>query len=259
MTKASLKILAFLLSAFLSVYSYAQSIEQQVQEEISGYIEGLQSSNILTVTNAAAQIHASGLSDKTLSNALEHKLKEYHANQLENRKDKDLVIAMKALMRAYTSSAGDKSYLLLDQIQNESKQRKSRNLAKHLKTKISWYKTRNQIMQDMSNHKAGQSLLTTRYLNLLSQETPYLKRYAAEEINRTGSAEKPITDLMLSELKVEIYQDPQGIKIDQLAWFCRTLTKITKNQYRDDIQQIVDDKSVHKKIRRHCRKALKQV
>lgn len=164
---------------------------------------------------------------------------------------------MVALLRALSAS-GDTYYTAsIRKISDETKSVASENRAKHSLSKISWYAIRNKLMQDMNNHKEGQSYISTRYINLLNHPKLNIKRYAAEELYRLGSAEDAVVDKLWSGLDTKLGGGkPSPLKTDTLAWYCRAIVKLAKENYRDRIQDIIADRSINAKIRKHCKKEL---
>ena len=234
-------------------------LEQKIQAEVDTYISALQAQDLQTVTQAAHLVSASGLSDKRLFSTVEKTLRRYHLKQTSTPGDSSLVPVVIALIRALAASGEPSHSDFLYQIQTESQSRAARNRAKHVISKVSWYRYRNDVMQDTSAHKPSQSIRSTRFLNLLTHPDKKLNRYGAEELYRLGSAESVVLDQMMSTLGTGAYQDPGGYHIDAMAWYCRTLIKIDYSSYKAQIDAIAKDRKVPKKIRRHCGKEIKKL
>ena len=125
------------------------------------------------------------------------KLIERHKENLLNEKDELIIHHVVNLLRTYASSGRPESYTTLNQILRESENRAIRNRAKHLMSKLDFYRQKNEIMSNLKNHKKGQSLHTTRLINLLNHHDLIMNRFAAEEIVREGVAEEEIQEIKL--------------------------------------------------------------
>ena len=235
---------------------WAQDVDSLIQQEIESYITGLQSSNLSQVASTAEKVSGSGINDDRLYKVVAEQLDKYHQQQLTNPKNESLVPVMKGLIRALASSGKYEYRFTLDRILSESKSRVSRRLAKHVGPKMLWYKQRNEIMGDMAGHVEGQSLFVTRFLNLLTHQDQTFNRYGYEELYRQGEADKVLTDYMMDKLEADSRSASGGVQIDILAWYCRTVIKLDKPGYSLRVQALVDDKSVHKKLRKHCDKEM---
>lgn len=242
-----------------SAASWGANLDRGIASEIDQYIHGLQSQDHLTVKATADKISASGLNDNRLYGAVEKVIGNYHQAQLLTPRDKALASTMTSLLRAISASGEQKYSSVLNEILHGSPSRASRNRAKHSLNKISWYAARNKIMQDTANHQPGQSAISTRYLNLLNHADPKMNRYAAEELYRLGKAEDIVLSKIMASLRQGLHQNSGKIHNDTIAWYCRVSVKLGSGKYQQEIQHIIDDESVDKKIRKHCRKEMERV
>ncbi|MBQ0712027.1 MAG: hypothetical protein KBT53_03610 [Porticoccus sp.] len=252
----SYRLIILLATLLTPLVGLGEDVDQLLTAEIDQYISGLQSDNINTVEITANKISASGLSDSRLFVEVEQAIDKYHKKQMITPKDEAWVPVMTSLLRALGSSGDNKYISVLNRIVDESSSRGTRNRAVRAATKVSWYAKRNRIMQDMKNHQPGTSLITTRYLNLFTYSDQIMNRYAAEEIYRLDEADEILLGKVMSDLNKGATQDLGGHHADVMAWYCRVLGKLAKDKYGEDIQRLIDNKSVHKKIRKHCRKEL---
>ena len=181
---------------------------------------------------------------------------EKHRLQLQTPRDKALIPVMVSLLRALAASGSTDYRPALSQVLRESKSRSSRNRAKHVLTKISWYAERNKIMQNMKHHQSTQSLMSTRYLNLLNHYNRNMNRYAAAELYRLGNAEDIVLKRLWSALQSGVKQEKGSLHTDVMAWYCRTIVKLARNDYQERIKELIDDTTVNEKIRNHCSKEL---
>jgi hypothetical protein len=241
---------------FLSGFSFADDLSQEIKLEIDTYTQDLHSKDIDTVILTADKISASGLSDPVLFDNVEQVLLNFHQRQIANPGDKTLPPPVISLIRALGSSGNYKYSTTLNNILEESPSRAARNRAKHVLSKINWYKQRNTLMQDLSHREPGQSLQTTRLLNLLNNNSFTFRRYGAEEIYRLGEAEPAVLSLMANDLKTNASSTMDNIQTDTRAWYCRVLGKVGGAEYRNFIQSVIDDKNTHSKIKKHCKKEL---
>jgi hypothetical protein len=256
MKKIMAKLLLVPLLMF-PLYGFGYNLNRLQALEIDLFMEEITSSDHNKVTQTANKISASGLGDRRLFDVIEKVLLDYHKKQMSESEDESLVPPMIALIRAMASSGDFRYTPTLQRILDESKSRATRNRSKHVITKISWYSQRNRVMQDMKNHRPERSLQSTRFINLLTHHDLIFRRYAAEEINRLGGADEAVLELMAADLQQGVHEDKGKLHIDVMAWYCRTLGKVAKLEYQDLIDKLIEDKSVHKKVRRHCKKALK--
>jgi hypothetical protein len=252
------KILLFLGALLIPIFTHAESLETLLQQELDGYIQLLNDAEGEALADAANQITSSGLSDQRLFDTVKHKLISKHQEQMaDTSKNKVIVHQVVTMLRTLASSGDSQYYPTLDNIQQESKNRAIRNRAKHVKNKISFYHDRNRLMQDMQNHIAGQSLHSTRLLNLLNNSSLVMNRFAAEEIVRKGSAEPVIQDWIYDRLQKQIHQPKDKLHIDTLAWYCKVLGTVNKEKYTEFLTDITKDKTINAKIRKHAKKILK--
>ncbi|MGH1372269.1 MAG: hypothetical protein ACRBBW_09560 [Cellvibrionaceae bacterium] len=201
------------------------------------------------------RLEGSGLNDERLFLTVKTLLLEKHQRQMAGaKKDKVLIHQIVTLLRTLASS-GDYQYI--QKLQKILEESDNRNRAKHVTQKIGFYLSRNQIMQDMSAHQDGQSLHSTRLLNLLNDNNYIMKRYAAEVIVRQKAAEPVVQELIASQLEEKVRQGGTKLEIDTLAWYCKVLGTVNKEKYRGMLVSISTDKSISSKIRRHTKKILK--
>lgn len=233
-----------------------QDLEELHRAEVDHYIGALNTTDLNQIAVTADLISGSGVSAPQLFDVVNNDILEFHQQQLQDSRNKPLAKAMDSLLRALASS-GDSSYTTtFNKVLNESKSRMSRNRAKQGLSKVSWYKSRNQIMQEMNNHQPGQTLESTRFLNLLSDNSPIYNRYAAEELYRRGSAEPVVLKKIAANLQRDRDKNLDGVELDAAAWYCRVLGKLGKEDYRGLIESLASDSSAHKKLRKHCKKSL---
>ncbi|MGS2722526.1 hypothetical protein ACVBEJ_02195 [Porticoccus sp. GXU_MW_L64] len=250
-------IIYLLFSAVFASTAFANSSE--TAQEIDSYIKGLESGDSQTITRTADLISASGLSHKRLFETVERVLNGYHLRQTETPNDTSLVPPTISLIRALGASGDSRYSGFLYQIQTESRSRAARNRAKHVISKISWYRYRNDVMQDMSKHKPSQSAISTRFLNLLTNRSEKLNRYGAEELYRVGKAEPVVLNHLMNKLTEGAYEQRGGQHADKMAWYCRALIKIDYQSYKTEIDTLSKDRKVPRKIRRHCAKEIKRL
>ncbi|MGB0495923.1 MAG: hypothetical protein ACPGJI_06175, partial [Kangiellaceae bacterium] len=131
------------------------------------------------------------------------------------------------------------------------------NRAKHLLRKVSFYNKKNNLMNNFDDHPEGQSLQSTRLLNLLKSNDLIMSRFAAEEIVRARSADDVVQEWIANRLKEQVRNDGSDLQIDTLAWYCKVLGTVNRDKYLDFLTEIAKDRSIDSKIRRHTKKILK--
>lgn len=249
----------FILLGLLLVHpSYGFTANNDTDQEIDRYLTDLQADDRSVMMEAIYRIGASGLSDTRLFDAVEQQLIATHSESLESPKDKAIAEEVGHLMRALASSGKQKYSATFSKLLDEGRTRSIRNRAKSSIEKLSWYASRNATMQNMAKHVEGQSIWTTRFINLLTSPDPVMQRYGAEELNRFGSADDATISVIAQQLDAGLAALPDADKTQQniIAWYCRLLGKYAKAEYGEKLTTISEDSSIPKKIRRHARKAL---
>jgi len=237
--------------------AYAQPLQEQIKAEGDYYIQALSQSSGADLDSLANKISGSGLNDVRVFKAVQAKLLQLHQALLAaGSRDKVLGRNVNTLLRALASSGDSQYQASLQKVLDEAKSRGVRNRAKHALNKLSFYRERNQIMQDMSKHKAGQSLFTTRLLNLLNSADLRMSRFAAEEITRQGSAEQTVQAWLAQSLEAKAFKPQDKLQADTLAWYAKALGTVNKAQYHALLTKIANDESVDIKIRKHTKKIL---
>ncbi|GLR70812.1 hypothetical protein [Agaribacter marinus] len=250
--------LAFVVCILVSSPSWALDLTLPLQQELDAYIEGLNNKTGNELAEHLGKITSSGLSDDTLFDNVRALLNSKHQALMGiASKDKIIIHQVVTMLRTLASS-GNKEYVsTLTKVMSESKNRAVRNRAKHVITKIDFYRDRNKIMQDLSQHVDGQSLHTTRILNLLKHENLIMSRFAAEELVREGKADTVVQEWLAQRLASRVHQLDDKLEIDTFAWYAKVLGTVNKAKYADLLKGLINDKSVDYKIRRHAKKILK--
>ncbi len=240
------------------VAGFSEDMQVLLQQELDAYIEEINSADDGNLAAVGSRITSSGLSDKRLFDNVQAILISKHEAQLTTAKKDDVVINEVVVLLRTIASSGDAAYMsTLDRILQESKNRAIRNRAKHMMGKVGFYNERNQLMQNMETHAEGQSLHSTRILNLLKSDNLIMSRFAAEELVRQGSAEPVVQEWIADRLQQDVRLDSSKLKIDTLAWYCKVLGTVNKEKYYDFLTEIANDRSIHSKIRKHTKKILK--
>jgi len=257
MNKSIIVAMSILIS-LISFSSNAAVSEKELEKEINTYIEGLNSEDSAVVKKTANAITASGLLDERLYDHIEKRLLKYHQEYVNGRTDEVTLRTTVELVRALGASGKGKYYPTFDRLLRENKARLIRNRAKRAKQTLSWYQRRNEEMHNLDSHQAGQSLFSTRILNLINHSDKTLNRYAMEELYRIGKAETVVLDNVSKKFKEEVYLDAGKLHIDVMAWHCKVLGKLGEEKHREQVKKAIDDKNIVSKIRRHCKKSLKK-
>jgi hypothetical protein len=85
-------------------------------------------------------------------------------------------------------------------------------------------------------------------------------RQVSENMVNTSYTNTEVLDV-LAEVTLEKYPltGADFSTVDSVAWMCRALGASHNNRYRPLLEKIADDKTVHRKLRGHCQKAVKQL
>jgi hypothetical protein len=85
-------------------------------------------------------------------------------------------------------------------------------------------------------------------------------RQISENMVNTGYKNPEVLDV-LAEVLIEKYPLSGGdfSSVDSVAWMCRALGASNNTRYRPLLEHISDDKALHRKLRGHCSKAMKQL
>lgn len=236
----------------------AADLEDQLLQEVDGYIDALVKAEDNDLIAVAREITSSGLSDVRLFDNVKTILENKHQELLTEPDDDELLIYQTmTIVRTLASSGNDMYMPVLYNIMRESNSRGVRNRAKHVLSKIKFYRDRNAIMQNMDSHVDGQSLQSTRMLNLLKNDNLIMSRFASEEIVRKGSAEPAVQEWIAQRLEERVHKVQGKLAIDTYAWYCKVLGTVNKTKYADFLTTLINDKSVDSKIRKHAKKILK--
>jgi hypothetical protein len=98
------------------------------------------------------------------------------------------------------------------------------------------------------------------YVDSLIKGGPSTLRQVAENIYNSGNTNPELLDVM-AEVLLEKYPraGEDFSSVDSVAWMCRALGNSGNNRYKAVIDQVANDKAVHRKLRGHCAKASKQL
>lgn len=93
------------------------------------------------------------------------------------------------------------------------------------------------------------------YVNQLATGGPLTIRSVAQNLFNTGNTNTEVLDVA-AEVLLEKYpaagEDHDAV--ESLSWVCRALGKSGNSRYKPVLQQIENDKAVHRKLRGHCEK-----
>ncbi|AWF82903.1 hypothetical protein BTJ40_19920 [Microbulbifer sp. A4B17] len=250
-------ILIFFIILLSPITALAKDIQPLLNQEVDNYVAELKGENNSDLSKVANRITGAGLSDERLFDVVEQVLLEKHqANMTFAQRDDQVISQIVNLLRTLSSSGNTKYSSTISKIMRESGNRAIRNRAKHVLTKFSFYQKRNALMQNMDGHIDTNSLHTTRLLNLLNSNDMIMQRFAAEEVVRDGTAEVAIQEWFYKAIEKDVRQPVDKLHIDTLAWYCKALGTVNKNEYKEFLSSIANDRNVHRKIRRHVKKIL---
>ena len=85
-------------------------------------------------------------------------------------------------------------------------------------------------------------------------------RQVSENMVNTSYSNTEVLDV-LAQTTIEKYPltGADFSTVDSVAWMCRALGASQNNRYRPLLEQISNDKTLHRKLRGHCEKATKQL
>lgn len=81
---------------------------------------------------------------------------------------------------------------------------------------------------------------------------------ASNSIIQTGERDVQILDT-LAEVMLENYGQSSNSYIDAMSWATKALGASGNARYRNALQEVVDSKQAHKKLRKYAKKAIKQL
>ncbi len=255
-----------LITLFISLISFqifaSSDVDTTTQKlldiEARDYIEALESSEGEALFAIALELQDSGVTDKRVLDVAKTVALEHHRSYNAGRGGKIAHDVAASLARFLAGSGTEDYFPTLNHFVETSRSRRLRNLSKTLMTRIEWYKARNEVMNEFSQHDSEHSILITRYINLLENNDRTLGRYVAESMKRQERNDQPLTDRMAKIVK-EHYRDP-GVAddLDTIAWYLRTLGR-QGEVYRPLLEEVSNYDSLHTKLRRHINKALRGV
>ena len=253
-----LKNVILALFVLISPASFAADIKSLLNEEIESYITDLEGAEGESLISVASRITRSGLTDPRLFDKVNDILLDKHRLQMTTAREDEIVVhQIVNLLRTLASTGRSEYSSTLRLILGESKNRAVRNRAKHLLSKRMFYQDKNRIMNQLENHKEGQTLHSTRLINLLNNKSLIMNRFAAEEIVREGAAEEAVQELIAERLEQEVRLDGSKLQTDTLAWYAKVLGTVNREKYLEFLTGISKDKSVEYHIRRHTKRILK--
>ena len=202
---------------------------------------------------AAELVTAAGLDDPAVVDAIERRLTAEHGKLAVDQDDETYAVVL-ALLRALSATGEPRVAMTLREYQFSGASRGVRNRAKHAASKVPWFAIRNQVMRRTDRYRPGMTLSTMRLLNLLKAEDDSLRRWAAEELNRSDGPEPLLIDTAAESLAHEIAEPPRdALHEDVLAWFCVLLNQHGRPRHDALLLRISGDRSLSRKIRKHAR------
>ena len=93
------------------------------------------------------------------------------------------------------------------------------------------------------------------YVNQLATGGPLTIRSVAQNLYNTGNRNTEVLDVA-AEVLLEKYPSAGEIHdvVESLSWVCRALGASGNSRYKPVLEQIENDKAVHRKLRGHCEK-----
>jgi SmpA / OmlA family len=108
--------------------------------------------------------------------------------------------------------------------------------------------------------QADMNEVDKRYVDQIVQGGWSTLRQVSENMVNTAYSNTEVLDV-LAETALGKYPvaGAEFTTVDSVAWMCRALGASANNRYRPVMEKIIEDGSVHRKLRGHCKKALKQM
>lgn len=252
-------LLLILLFAFFGVVyaqesqvSVGQDLSSRLQAEADGYIEQITTLRGQPLIDTADLITGSGLSNAELYSAVEAKINILSAQHSAEPRRQLVAEELSAVLRTL-ASINPKSERVINNLIATSTSRGVRNRGLRLLPKLYWFSERNNLMQKPDFYVPGQDLMTHRYLNLIESNDPRNSRWAAEEIDRRGSAEQVVYERMAEIVEQEYLNVKNDIHLDSLAWFCKLLAKYDTQNSATLLNTIRANPRSHKKLRKYAK------
>ena len=246
-------VMSIMVLSFFIVLNAFADLDTLIEKETEMFKGGIGLKQDQELIALADLLTGSGLNDDGLYKAVEKRTKEEYAKHLDNPKEKQTANNLNALIRAYGSFGRGESQDFIVSLASSAKSRGVRNRAHRLNKKLDWFSKRNELMQDRSYYKPGQDLMTHRFMALVVDSDPRMRRWASEEINRRGGTGDIVYVAMANILKEEGKNFESGDHLDSLAWYCKMLAKYKPAENAELLSSIQSDKGYNKKLRKYAR------
>ncbi len=241
-----------ILCFFIALNAFAD-LETLLSDEIKAFKNGLEVKQDIELIALADLLSGSGISDDELYSVVEERTRNEYAKHISNPRDKQVAKNFNALMRAYGSFGKLESSEFIISVVSSSKSRGVSNRAHRLHPKLGWFKRRNELMQNKAYYKEGQDLMTHRFMGLINDSDPSMRRWASEEIKRRGGTEGVVYSAMANTLKEEGKNIKSASHLDSLAWYCKILAKFSPQEHGDLLLEIQSGGGYHKKLKKYAR------
>lgn len=109
----------------------------------------------------------------------------------------------------------------------------------------------------LNAHAGDVDVVDQRYIDQLTKGGNTSIKQAAQSIYNTGEKDTEVLDVA-AEVLLQRYPSSGKSDIDTLAWVCRALGNSGNSRYASTLQEVVDS-DAHKKLRKYCSKAQKEV
>ncbi len=245
-------IVTTMLSFFIALNAFAD-LEALLGDEVNGFKNGMKVKQDAELIALANLLVGSGITDDELYSIVEKRTKDEYSKHISNPRAKQVAKTFNALIRAYGSFGRSESRDFLINVVSSSRSRGVVGRAQRLYPKLAWFKKRNELMQDKTYYKEGQALMTHRFLGLVNDSDPTMRRWASEEIKRRGGTDGVVYNVMANTLKEEGKSIKSNSHLDSLAWYCKILAKYSSQEHGDLLLAIQSDSGYHKKLKKYAR------
>ena len=239
--KKHIVFLSVLVVCFISAAiggSTAAAFEDRSQE-ITQYLEMLQSDDINNRIEAAKLITRSSITDAQLYDFIDGELLDSYLQSAGNPLHDDL---MSWYCKALAASGMPAYKETLQKVAQNAPSLKLQKYAAQSLAKIEEYARRNEIMTDSSFADADLAPEILRLINMLKSDMAALKRDAAKTIVRSGSSDPIVYEVVNQELlNGYLAASDDKTHIDAMAWLCKALAASGISEYSNTLEEVASN------------------
>jgi hypothetical protein len=212
-------------------------------------LAGVNSTNYNERLDSLKIIERSLVENQKIYQILETRLLEGYQTQLTNMKHQD---EMAWTCKAIASSADD-GYLQTLHTVTDSTQ--SIKLKKHCSSALErypYYQKRQEVLA--KPQLPGLSVEASKYIHLISSESPEMMRSGIRMLMTSGISEEPAFDKVRDVLLARYNSSKDSRYIDSLAWLCKGLASSGNQKYAQALSE-VEKNATSIKLQGHARRS----